>query len=302
MSDKTKNKIIMVNSFKGGTGKTSVALAQCVHNWKTKDTYDNIYFLDIDRLGTSLAYALFPEDKNAGIHYFDEYPEKTYDKVCNEVELDEVSDSNLFAVLLNPVARRRQDYDIHGRMQQHEIVRNSIFMENLLSLMDKCVGQKGKNLFVLDCSPGLSDMERKLLSEFYMRKKDWDASIEEIYVTTFDSSQIRKTIECLNDYRDILYRDDGREVSIVLNDVHNCRRLAAESKGTFIFDWKDTARHILRNLMDNKCVRICFRKFEEDQLTASIINNERYLANITDAYVLQQEYRDGYINIDRMDE
>ncbi len=301
MSDGTKNKIIMVNSFKGGTGKTSVALAQCVHNWKTKGTYDNIYFLDIDRLGTSLAYALFPEEKKASIHYFDEYPEKSYEKVCNEVELDEVSDSNLFAVLLNPVARRRQDYDIHGRMQQHEIVGNSIFKENLLSLMDQCVGQKGKNLFVLDCSLGLSEMERNLLSEFYMKKKEWDASIEEIYVTTFDSSQIRKTIECLNDYRDILHRDAGREVSIVLNDVHNCRRLAADSEGTFIFDWKDTARHILCELKDNECVRIRFRKFEEDQLTASIINNERHLANNKDAYVLQQEYRDGYISTDRMD-
>lgn len=301
MSDKKKNKIIMVNSFKGGTGKTSVALAQCVHNWRTKNTYDNIYFLDIDRLGTSLAYTLLPEGEKVSIHYFDEYPEKSYDKVCNEVRLDEDSDSNLFAVLLNPVARRRQDYDIHGRMQQHEIVGNSIFMENLLSFMDKCVGQKGKNLFVLDCSPGLSDMEKNLLSEFYMRKKDWDTSIEEIYVTTFDSSQIKKTIECLNDYRDILHRDDGREVSIVLNDVHNCRRLAADSEGAFIFDWKDTAQYILRNLTDNKCVRIRFRKFEEDQLRASIIKNERYLANNTDAYVLQQEYRDGYISTDRKD-
>ena len=69
MSDKKKNKIIMVNSFKGGTGKTSVALAQCVHNWRTKNTYDNIYFLDIDRLGTSLAYILLPESEKANIHY-----------------------------------------------------------------------------------------------------------------------------------------------------------------------------------------------------------------------------------------
>lgn len=301
MSDETNNKIIMVNSFKGGTGKTSVALAQCVHNWKTKGTYDNIYFLDIDRLGTSLAYALFPESKKESIHYFDEYPEKPYDTVCNEVELDEVSDSNLFAVLLNPVARRRQDYDIHGRMQQHEIVGSSIFIENFISFIDKCIGQKGKNLFVLDCSPGLSDMERKLLSDLYARKKDWDASIEEIYVTTFDSSQISKTIECLNDYGDVLHRNAGRKVSIVLNDVNNCQRLKKDLGGTFIFDWKDTARYILHKLTDNECVRIRFRKFEEGQLTASIIKNERHLANNKDAYVLQQEYREGYISIDRMD-
>lgn len=296
MNEQTTNKIIMVNSFKGGTGKTSVALAHCVHNWRIGKPYDNIYFIDIDRLGTSLAYALFPKSKEADIRYFEEYPEKEYYMVCNEVELDEVSSSNFFAVLLNPVARRRQDYDVHGRMQQHEMMGTSIFIENMLSFMEKCIGQKEKNLYVLDCSPGLSDLERKLLAEFYIRKKTWNVSIEEIYVTTFDSSQIRKTIECLNDYRDIIYREN-REVSIVLNDLHNCRRLAAESEGTFMFDWKKTARYILEKLIDNENVKIRFKKFEEEQLTASIINNERYLANNKDAYVLQQEYTDGYIKI-----
>ena len=54
-----KNKLIMVNSFKGGTGKTSVALSHCIYNWKMGvkedgENYRDIYFVDIDRLGTSL--------------------------------------------------------------------------------------------------------------------------------------------------------------------------------------------------------------------------------------------------------
>ena len=47
MGKSTENKIIMVNSFKGGTGKTSVALANCVHNCTQNGFYKNIYFIDI---------------------------------------------------------------------------------------------------------------------------------------------------------------------------------------------------------------------------------------------------------------
>lgn len=45
MGKNTDNKIIMVNSFKGGTGKTSVALANCVHNCTQNKFYKNIFLL-----------------------------------------------------------------------------------------------------------------------------------------------------------------------------------------------------------------------------------------------------------------
>lgn len=51
MSKGKEFKIIMVNSFKGGTGKTTVALSHCIHEWKRGQNrqnqneiyYDNIY-------------------------------------------------------------------------------------------------------------------------------------------------------------------------------------------------------------------------------------------------------------------
>lgn len=295
MEREVQNKIVMVNSFKGGTGKTSVALSYCVYNWNQGD-YKNIYFVDVDRLGTSMSYALFPGEKQPC--YFEEYSKKGFDGVCNEIELSEDStDKNLYAVLLNPVANRRQDYDVHGRMRQHESISQGVFEKNLLEFIDKCLDCAESSLFVVDCSPGLSEMEQHLLNQFYNRVHKLE--VEEIYVTTFDSSQIKKTVECLNDHTSVLHRDK-RNISIVLNDLHNCQKIAGEIDG-FLFDWKSIAKEMLENLKDIEAVKIRFKKFESKQLTASIIKNERHLINNTDAYVLDHEYREEYISRDRMD-
>lgn len=307
MSKKVHNKVIMVNSFKGGTGKTSVALSHCVHNWKMslqgKEDYSRVFFVDIDRLGTSMSYALFPEDKE--LHYFNEYSEANYENVCNPVELsEEKQDCMFYAVLLNPVANLRQDYLVHGRLRQHMESGGAIFEDNLIKFMEKCISDGESNLFVVDCSPGLAEMERRLLGHFYGLRSKGKLAVEEIYVTTFDSSQIKKTIDCLNEDEDILHKGE-RDVSIVLNDLHNCRRIAREDAG-FIFDWEKTAEDILEKLKDKGAenaiknnLKIRYKQYEEEQLRASIIRNERYLKNDTSPYALHQEYRDEYVSLER---
>ena len=92
MGKSTENKIIMVNSFKGGTRKTSVALANCVHSCTQDGFYKNIYFIDIDRWGTSMSYALFPDEIKP--RYFDEYEERYYDRVCNKILEDKEKGTN----------------------------------------------------------------------------------------------------------------------------------------------------------------------------------------------------------------
>lgn len=306
MNNGSKNKLIMVNSFKGGTGKTSVAMAQCVHNWKmsnehSEDGFHNIYFIDIDRLGTSLSYSLFPDGKDKDVHYFEEFPRVSFDTVCNKVVLGSEGKCSLYAVLLNPVAKRRQDYDVHGRIQQHEILGNHIFMDNLITFIKKCMDQKENSLFVIDCSPGLPDLERSLLERFYNLPTSYKLLTEEIYVSTFDASQIRKMIDCLNDNVDCLHREH-RKVSIVLNDLHNCKGISESGNGdVLIFDWKDTAKEILNKLKDNTGVKIRFKQYESGQLKSCVIKNERHISNNMDAYVLQHEYREGYISKERMD-
>lgn len=313
MSKKVHNKVIMVNSFKGGTGKTSVALSHCVHNWKMslegKEDYSRVFFIDIDRLGTSMSYALFPEGKK--IHYFDEYSAANYENICNEVELSkEKQDCMFYAVLLNPVANLRQDYLVHGRLRQHMESGGAIFEDNLIEFMEKCISDEENNLFVVDCSPGLSEIERRLLASFYELRANKKLEVEEIYVTTFDSSQVKKTIDCLNADEDVLYKGE-REVSVVLNDLHNCRGIAGDDP-EFMFEWRQTAEEILEKLKDKgdkkhkgvgdeikNSLKIRYKQYEERQLKASIIRNEKYLTNDTSPYALQQEYRDEYMSLER---
>lgn len=310
MSKEVHNKVIMVNSFKGGTGKTSVALSYCVHNWKMSlagtEDYSRVFFIDIDRLGTSMSYVLFQEGKK--LRYFNEYSPTNYENVCNEVEMPEDrKDCMFYAVLLNPVAALRQDYFVHKRLRQYMESGSVIFEEDLLNFMEKCISDGENNLFVVDCSPGLAEMERNLLGGFYRLRDKERLKVEEIYVTTFDSSQIKKTINCLNADADVLHKEE-REVSIVLNDLHNCRGIAGENED-FMFNWKETAEEILEKLKDKgdkgeedkikNSLRIRYKQYEEDQLRANIIKNEAYLINNTSLYALQQEYRDEYVSVNR---
>lgn len=291
MGKNTDNKIIMVNSFKGGTGKTSVALANCVHNCTQNKSYKNIFFIDIDRLGTSMSYALFPDEIKP--KYFDEYDERYYERVCNKILEDKDKGTVLYAVLLNPVANRRQDYDVRGCFWQHSDISGSIFLQDLLSFLRRCISREINNLFVIDCSPGLTDMERFLLNEFYnMRQNGEISEIEELYVTTFDASQIRKTVECLNDAKDFLKRGD-RNVSIVLNDLHNWEFISKDYDD-HKFNWKKDAENILKDLKDKKFMKIRYKEFVPDQVNASMIGYQKKLIDNSDAFILPQEYRKEY--------
>ena len=310
---KKKNfKIIMVNSFKGGTGKTSVALSHCIYEWKRGQErlnkeeiyYDNIFFVDIDRLGTSMSYYLFAEENRQPI-YFEAYKRKEAAYICNKIKFREDNDqSGLYAVLLNPVANRRQDYSVHGRMQQHGRIHNTMFSENILEFIKECMEMGRNSLFVIDCSPGLSEMECRLLSEFYGLKKDYkekyNLSVEELYVTTFENGQIQKTIECLNDNRDLMYREK-REVSIVLNDMQNCIGAAKEDP-KFHVEWELVAKDLLKRLKNQDSVKIRYRKYQAKQMKAGIVGNVQNLDNTSDAYMLLKEYREDYISKDRMDQ
>lgn len=331
MSKKANFKIIMVNSFKGGTGKSSLALAHCLYEWKrneeredTEDTeediyYSRIFYVDIDRLGTSMSYYLFPDEKKKPC-YFDKYSKEGIDAVCNEVallpykkggsdndtsayedaEAERKSKSILYAVLLNPAANRRQNYQVQGRMMQHEKIANIMFADELVRFFKECMETKENRLFVIDCSPGLSELECRLLDKFYELQGDYALCVEEIYVTTFESGQIRKTIECLNACTKGIKRGNC-DLSIVLNDIQNCigaTQVAQKNGEDFNVRWENVAGDILDKLSEKKNVKIRYKRYNEEQMKAGIVDNVTNLDNNIDAFMLSKEYRDGYIPIE----
>ena len=79
-----------------------------------------------------------------------------------------------------------------------------------------------------------------------------------------------------------------------------------------MFEWRQTAEEILEKLKDKgdkkhkgvgdeikNSLKIRYKQYEERQLKASIIRNEKYLTNDTSPYALQQEYRDEYMSLER---
>lgn len=57
-----RNKILFVNSFKGGAGKTTLSLMHCISNLFDGNDFDNVIYMDLDRLGTATSY-LFEDGK-----------------------------------------------------------------------------------------------------------------------------------------------------------------------------------------------------------------------------------------------
>ena len=68
MAGAGKNQIVMINSFKGGAGKTTAALCRCVTEYKEKRNC-NIYYIDMDVLGTGVSYIFDLKDQR--VYYND---------------------------------------------------------------------------------------------------------------------------------------------------------------------------------------------------------------------------------------
>lgn len=291
--DNMKNKIIMINSFKGGAGKTSVALSYCMHNYNfNEDNYDNIFFIDIDILGTSLSYILFEDNRQ--LNYLSDYDEKKgVESAVNLVLQNE--QVSFYAAILNPVSRQKNDYYGKNRLRDNREVMESIFQKRICEYINKMIATNKSNLFVIDCSPGFSNLELTLLSEFYGLAGKHNGTIEEVYVTTFDASHIRKTIDSLNGYLDFLHRDH-RKVRVVLNDVNNCKGLSTtasnegiEAGNDFVLKIEDVAEYIRENL-ESQDYLISYKEYSELILRSNIIKNEKKLINNIGGYVFPPSY------------
>ena len=51
-----RSKIIFVNSFKGGAGKTTLSLMHCITGLFSSSVYENVIYMDLAILGTATSY------------------------------------------------------------------------------------------------------------------------------------------------------------------------------------------------------------------------------------------------------
>lgn len=291
--EEKNNKIVMVNSFKGGAGKTTAALCRCVSEYKEK-TYQNIYYVDLDILGTGVEYILSLKEQTL---YYNDVDDGKRNRLQNKVqEIMRSGGSCLYAAVLNPLSRLKEAYGSQDRLRSHPDVERGVFRKKVKELLNQMLNMKGKNLIVLDCAPGISYTEECILADIYrMRdnaKKNVD--VEEIYITTPDASHIKKTVSNLNTYSAYL-KEQKRVVILLVNDLFNCegmdRRGKEENDDRFLFNKEEIIKDI-ESRFDLPSLKILYLPYREDLLKKNIIKNESKLVNRPDDYnVWPMEYK-----------
>ena len=283
-----RNRIVMINSFKGGAGKTTVSLCRCVHEYREK-RYHNIYYVDLDILGTGVNYVLSLKEQGGYYNDADGVNNRNfYQKVQKIVDGDE--NVLFYAAPLNPISRIKQSYGGQDRLRSHPDVEKGIFGQNVKKLINLILegNRKWNNLIVLDCAPGISYVEESILEDLYDMEKDGgkDVCVEEIYVTTPDSSHIQKTVDSLNGWSAYL-RQHNRTITVLINDLFDCegmhQRCEGESHPNFHFI-REKIIDKVREDLEIPAVKILYKEYSEDLLKGSIIKNEIKLVNRMDIF------------------
>ncbi|MBU3126234.1 nucleotide-binding protein [Clostridium tagluense] len=279
----SNNKIIMVNSFKGGAGKTSIALSLCT-TAAYKDCETEIFYIDLDILGTAANYAIFNKDKT--ICYMSLEAEKIAE---NKVKFDYGEKKLQFnACLIHPENRLTSNHVANLNQRSNANCLHGIFAKKISSYIDNILKNKKDTLIVLDCSPGLSEFEKLILENLYHKQNSENmCNIYEIYVTTLDVSHIKKTIESMKTVCTGNPNLDKRNIKIITNDLVDLKELLKETdtkKETYI----DTDQYTvglntyikaqinkLFNTDENKIVdeviSVLFNKYNQNLIKSNIL-------------------------------
>lgn len=273
-----QKKIIFVNSFKGGTGKTTLSLAHCIDDLFHVHAYENVIYLDLDILGTATSY-LFEEGKLP--------EEKSFDKTgeTQEIELKSKSTGEIGTLHTGYLSAEMKKSSNYGEpyFLHHQKVLEEIFIKRITDFIDDRVKENVSSLIVVDCAPGFGEIEQRVLADCYKKKR---AEIEEEYLVTLDSAHVKKCIQALIEH-DAAAEITKRNICMVVNDVQNyCGYLIGEGS-----DDMEVMDEIMQQIYDKVSVKsskwnMTFRfwKYAQEIAAKSVYTKSTYLENHVDDY------------------
>lgn len=287
MAGKVQNKIIVVNSFKGGAGKTTLALTHCMDALFHQRKYENVVYIDLDILGTATSY-LFDKEKLPLDKCFNQTGTGT------EVPLAYDGESRrLHVVYLSPELKMQSMYGGLNYMNHQELVQQRL-RDDILDYVRGIVGKQKGNLIVFDCAPGFSRMEQELLKACYDMKLDKKADIMEEYVATLDSGHIEKCVECIRvSWETLLIPPEFRKVRLTLNDIQNYYRYAEEDEKMDaekqLGEMAETLAARLKREDDVHNTEICFWRYSKEIAMRSIFMHQWFVENQIDSYIMTSD-------------
>lgn len=274
-----KGKIIFVNSYKGGAGKTTLSLTYCISELFQETSYENVIYLDLDMLGTATSY-LFHEEKLPKEKCFN-YTEKPV-----EVELElEDRKKSLYVAYLNP-GFKNKDFSGEEYFLHHKALDEEILKQKVSGFIHKSLAQTPSTLLVLDCAPGFSDLEQELLQQCYENAEKWQIEIEEYFVMTLDAANIRKSISCLKSSKNTFrVHPKVRNINLVLNDIQNYTQYVRDTDGVAAQEvWKNISERIKKDLGEMKA-SVYYWKYSQNIALRNTYTREENVENQVDDYI-----------------
>lgn len=273
-----RNKILFVNSFKGGAGKTTLSLMHCISNLFDGNDFDNIIYMDLDRLGTAASY-LFEDGKLP----MDKCFNLTGEPVKVELTAGDVT-KDLHVAYLDP-SFKNGDFSGGEGYLHHKALNEELLKHGVLEFIKAQMHTKLATLIVLDCAPGFSELEQELLKICYEHSAKWDAEIEEHYVMTLDGAHIRKSLHCLKGSRVSYGIGPGdRTIHLVLLDLQNYGRWVREAENRDLSeDWQQMTDRITAEL-EGLNVSVYWCRYSEEIALKNTYMREEKVENQVDCY------------------
>ncbi len=288
--EETKGKIIFVNSFKGGAGKTTLSLSYCISAlfdalpWKNREKYTNVIYMDLDILGTGTSY-LFDDKYTKEKKYFN----LTKNAVKIPLHLkDGVRKEFLYAAFLEPGLKNSSSYG-EPHFINHQNIAQTTLKENVLSFIKQKFSEVPETLLVLDCAPGFSDFEQEILLECYKMVKKDVLGVQEDYVTTLDHAHIHKCVQCLEDSVNGFKKlSSERTMNIIINDVQNYDGWLKDKTKDADEEWNRIKEEVLKQL-EKADTKIWRWRYSENVAMSSVYLNGEKVENHPEDYLFTGE-------------
>lgn len=311
---KKKNTIVVVNSYKGGAGKTSIALSYCVTRayqnrqkevQESKTIKEKIFFIDIDLLGTGSEYLLMEKDSPKKDWLNSQDKEKSekplqLDDFVNVLRIKSEPDLEfeINAILTNPVM---DSYFVGDNgFRKNRAVEESIYRHKVKKILQKIMENESDHYIVLDCSPGVSVMEKEILNIIYNESNQNNKvkiEVHEVYVSTYDNGHFKKTADNLKKDVQSLKISEERNIEVVLNDIHNIALLKQLSdtqegvEGAFNFELevKDAVEELRKELNTVQNLKICTVEYNFSMAASCIYKNTENIISHPDKYIFNEK-------------
>lgn len=286
-----QNEIVFVNSFKGGAGKTTLALTHCIDDLFHEHRFENVIYIDLDILGTATSY-LFDKDKLLS--------EKCFNNTQKAVEVTltyEGESRVLYVAYLSPELKARSVYGGQNFVNHQDIAQQRL-RDDILAYVRGIVEKRKGNLIVFDCAPGFSKMEQELLKECYDMKFERKIEVREEYVTTLDFGHIEKCIQCVRNSWEVFRTPPKfRNIRMTLNDMQNFHRYVSEYLGDNAEQKiKEIAEEVWGRLQEEDMpnLEIYFWQYSQNIAMRSIFKHRQVVENQVDSYIMTADSYRAY--------